>query len=343
VKPLLTFALFAYNQERFIREAIEGAFSQTYIPLEIILSDDCSSDRTFGIMEQMASGYAGSHRVILNRNKKNLGFGAHINRVMELAKGELIIVAAGDDISLPHRSKLFAEVYFNSGRQSKSIFSNVIVIDEFGQSRGLYKNQPEPEEKLSFDWLLYKGCKVLGCSHAWSRDIFDIFGPIPPETIFEDTVLPFRSALLGKISYLHEPLVLYRRHAASTSLSYRDMTCWQDMAKDMKKYSRGRIAMRESWLNDYRCFQKYANDKTNEYRSGIESYLYKLLREQIFEHKFIHSGQSQQMAKALEYFLRNHFKKKTIKYLMLSIVPSLYFQYVKLKVRRHASRKVDLS
>jgi len=40
-RPLLTFALFGYNQEQYIREAVEGAFAQTYSPLEIILSDDC--------------------------------------------------------------------------------------------------------------------------------------------------------------------------------------------------------------------------------------------------------------------------------------------------------------
>mgnify|MGYP005853322247 CR=1 FL=1 len=46
-RPLVTFALFAYNQEQYIREAVEGAFSQTYEPLEMILSEDCSNDRTF--------------------------------------------------------------------------------------------------------------------------------------------------------------------------------------------------------------------------------------------------------------------------------------------------------
>ena len=54
-RPLVTFALFAYNQEQYIREAIEGAFAQTYQPLEIILSDDCSTDRTFEIMREMGS------------------------------------------------------------------------------------------------------------------------------------------------------------------------------------------------------------------------------------------------------------------------------------------------
>ena len=70
-RPLITFALFAYNQERFIREAVAGAFSQTYSPLEIILSDDCSSDRTFEIIQEMTAGYEGPHKVILNRNEKN--------------------------------------------------------------------------------------------------------------------------------------------------------------------------------------------------------------------------------------------------------------------------------
>ena len=56
-KPLLTFALAALNQERFIREAVEAAFAQTYSPLEIILSDDCSDDRTFDIIREMAAAY----------------------------------------------------------------------------------------------------------------------------------------------------------------------------------------------------------------------------------------------------------------------------------------------
>ena len=72
-QPMVTFALFAYNQEKYIREAVKGAFSQTYEPLEIILSDDCSGDRTYEIMKEMAKEYDGPHRVILNRLDKNIG------------------------------------------------------------------------------------------------------------------------------------------------------------------------------------------------------------------------------------------------------------------------------
>lgn len=60
-RPLVTFALFAYNQEDYVREAVQDAFAQTYEPLEIILSDDCSSDRTYQIMHEMAVAYRGPH------------------------------------------------------------------------------------------------------------------------------------------------------------------------------------------------------------------------------------------------------------------------------------------
>src|SRR5437867_2275570 len=96
-RPLLTFGVAAFNQERFIEEAVRAAFAQTYSPLEIILSDDCSEDRTFDIMREMAAGYKGPHRVILNRNPKRRSIGGHVNRLVEVSKGELIITAAGDD------------------------------------------------------------------------------------------------------------------------------------------------------------------------------------------------------------------------------------------------------
>ena len=48
-RPLVSFAQFAYNQEKYIREAIEGAFAQTYEPIEVILSEDYSTNRTFEI------------------------------------------------------------------------------------------------------------------------------------------------------------------------------------------------------------------------------------------------------------------------------------------------------
>ena len=67
-RPLVTLALFAYNQEDYVDEAIMAAFAQTYQPLEIILSDDYSSDRTFEVMQEMAREYQGPHEVFVQCN-----------------------------------------------------------------------------------------------------------------------------------------------------------------------------------------------------------------------------------------------------------------------------------
>src|SRR5215813_7917677 len=124
-RPLLTFAIAALNQERFIREAVEAAFAQTYSPLEIILSDDCSEDRTFEIMCEMARDYRGPHRIVLNRNPVRRSIGGHINRILEVSKGELILAAAGDDVSLPHRAQATYEGWEASGRKPTSIHARV--------------------------------------------------------------------------------------------------------------------------------------------------------------------------------------------------------------------------
>jgi len=86
-RPLVTFALFGYNQEPYIREAVEGAFAQTYQPLEILLSYDCSTDRTFDIMRELAAAYAGPHRIRLNRNSTNLGLAGHAKVRAQRAQG----------------------------------------------------------------------------------------------------------------------------------------------------------------------------------------------------------------------------------------------------------------
>jgi glycosyltransferase involved in cell wall biosynthesis len=94
----MTFALFAYNQEEYIGEAVEGGSSQSYAPLEFILFDDGSGDRTFENMQEMAETYEGSHEVIARCNSFNLGTALHVQSAFDESSGQLFAVAAGDDI-----------------------------------------------------------------------------------------------------------------------------------------------------------------------------------------------------------------------------------------------------
>lgn len=215
-RPLITFVLIAFNQEKFIEEAVQGAFSQTYTPLEIILSDDVSRDRTFEIMQEMAAAYQGPHSVILNRNGKTLGVGAHINRCMELSHGELVVGAAGDDISLPERTEEIYKAWLDSDKTAFSLDSRYEMIDEAGERINVSHEQCLPKEEQLHHFSKTIVNYVSGCTHAWHRKVFDVFGPLPNITL-EDVAIPPRSMLLGKVIRINKSLVKYRIHESNIS------------------------------------------------------------------------------------------------------------------------------
>jgi len=207
-RPLITFALFAFNQEQFICEAVDGAFAQTYSPLEIILSDDCSTDRTYKIMERMATDYRGPHTIILNRNEQNLNAARHINRVMELSHGELIVVAAGDDVSLPTRTEKLVNLWLSKGKVPDSLHSSTMRISPNGQELGIYKaNKSKCARPQDFITL---GAVIVGCTHAWTKRIFELYGGLQPNLKNEDSPIGFRASLRGGVEFIDLPLVKYR-------------------------------------------------------------------------------------------------------------------------------------
>ena len=63
-KPLVSYCIVSYNAEKFIQEAIESALNQDYYPMEIIISDDCSTDNT----DEIVSKYD-DERIIYLKNK----------------------------------------------------------------------------------------------------------------------------------------------------------------------------------------------------------------------------------------------------------------------------------
>ncbi|HCH1012714.1 TPA: glycosyltransferase [Vibrio parahaemolyticus] len=209
-RPLVSFIVVAYNQEKYIEEAIRGAFEQTYEPLEIILSDDNSPDKTFEIMQRLAEEYDGPHKVILNRNEPNLGIGGHISKVMELASADLVVVNAGDDVSVPERTSIIADEWLRSDRKIKCFGSGFQRIDETGKDLGIKFGSAVPAAKTLKEFI--KDNPVFaGCTGAYDIDLYRGFGPFIEGLVNEDRILPFRCKILGsEFKYIDEPLIKYR-------------------------------------------------------------------------------------------------------------------------------------
>ena len=216
-RPLVSLLVLGFEQERHTREVVAGALAQTYRPLEIVLSDDCSADRTFEIMREMAEAYDGPHRVVLSRNERNRGIVGNVNKLMALSRGALVVKNDGDDVSEPHRVERLVRAWLDGGRRDNLLFSAVTRIDEEGRPLGVLRlaDQGQLSMRLLVEeptpWnVVSRNLFALGACIAWTRALFDAFGPIDEAAMVEDSVIPFRAAVLGGIGYVDEPLVRYR-------------------------------------------------------------------------------------------------------------------------------------
>ena len=91
---MVSIVITAYNVEQFIEQAIRSCLAQSFMDIECIVVEDCSTDATARIIEQAENS---DKRVRVIKNEKNLGAGASRRKGIEAAKGEYILLLDGDD------------------------------------------------------------------------------------------------------------------------------------------------------------------------------------------------------------------------------------------------------
>ena len=212
-KPLISYVVTTYNIEKYVEESVKCAFAQTYSPLEIVLSDDCSTDNTFHIMKKLVDEYAGPHKIVLNRNETNLGITKHMNKAyMELASGEIIIAAHGDDVSKPERAEKTYEYFAKYSDVTALSFS----IEAFDDTYNILKEHSVIVDKIQ-EYTFDGGGNIPAPSRAFLKQVMEIFGPLNEDCPTEDELISFRALMLGKNMFFPECMVRYRKHSGSSS------------------------------------------------------------------------------------------------------------------------------
>ncbi len=216
-----TFLIISYNQEQFIRPCLESVLRQQYSDLQIIFSDDHSTDGTYDLIEEVCADYSGPHEIVLNKNPENLVWD-HLHRVLPMIQGDLCILGCGDDIFMSDRIQRI--VARHSETRASVITSNAILIDESGNHMKPYRDATA-EHDVSARAFLTNGATpaCFGAGLAWHREIWDAFGPMRPGPRNYDQVIPFRGLLLHGNSYIGEPLLLWRQHAGNQTFDWREM------------------------------------------------------------------------------------------------------------------------
>jgi glycosyltransferase involved in cell wall biosynthesis len=213
--PAVSIVLLTYNCQDFVAEAVRSALHQEHaVPVEILISDDASTDATFESARAEVARTPTRHHVQVLRQASNSGSkSAHLNHVLSLVRGEIIISFDGDDVSEPFRVARIVDE-FRKSPDIQAVYSGMALIDEAGRSLGRGKvPHPRPGQP-SREWFARVDAYAAGGTLAFRQRVVQAFGPLDPE-VHEDIVLPFRASLLGETAFVPDILVNARRHAAS--------------------------------------------------------------------------------------------------------------------------------
>jgi glycosyltransferase involved in cell wall biosynthesis len=227
----------AYNQSRYVAEAIRSAMAQDYSDLELVVCDDASTDDTRLILEEELASCPPQITVVRAHSDKNGGLLANFNRGMANCSGDLIIAMAGDDVSRPDRVSAIVE-QFSKHPECMLVFSNWQRIDAEG---GILPGGPKNVGKGVFTYgsqisNVYGGSPVYGAAAAYRADLFKTFGPMMIGHHPEDRCYWVRALLLGEVRYLPQVLLDWRMHGTNLSNSLRmedSMSARKKMARQM--------------------------------------------------------------------------------------------------------------
>src|SRR5438477_10195312 len=98
--PQVSLIITSYNQQEYLREAIESAIDQTVAAFEIIVTDDHSTkDGSIETIREYAARYPGLVRGIFQ--EENVGIPKNRNSALGMVKGDHVTILDGDDRVLP--------------------------------------------------------------------------------------------------------------------------------------------------------------------------------------------------------------------------------------------------
>ena len=217
--PLVSIVLPVYNGEKYLSEAIESVVNQTHGNWELIIVDDCSTDRTPEIIQSFVEK---DIRIVSVKNEENLKLPRSLNRGFSLAKGEFFAWTSDDNTYRPEAIERML------GRLLEKplvdlVYTECTLIDEEGEPIRYHEAKPI-EYLVDFN--------IVGFCFMYRRRLYEAVGEYDPGAfLVEDYEYWLRASLKCNFDYIKEDLYIYRIHSESLgSMNRQEIYKKQDQA-----------------------------------------------------------------------------------------------------------------
>ncbi len=217
----LSVALVAYNRERFLRKQLESIVAQKRLPDELIIGDDCSTDRTAEIISDFAAH--APFPVHCYVNESNHGYSRNLEHAIQLCSGDVIVFCDDDDVCLPEKLRVTEEEFLASPATGLMVSDSTLVDEQlnplgmtlWGVARFTTREAgtllENPISTLARHFIIAAGHTI-----AFRASLKPYIMPFPqklPPRVFCDVWIALVLASVTNIACLSHPLVLHRLHA----------------------------------------------------------------------------------------------------------------------------------
>ena len=268
--PLVSVALCTYNSGPFLGPMLESLLQQSWRNIEIVCSDDASSDDTLQELEKYRQQYPDI--ISIYSNEKNIGYIKNFEKSLSLCTGDFIAIADHDDIWKPHKITTLV----NAIGDAMMVYSDSVYIDEEGN---------ELEKKISDSFWLHPHPHpnafafydfIWGHTILLRKELLEYALPIPPQMPY-DTWLAYTAASISSVNYVDETLTCWRQHSNSVTSTMFEKNKQRKNSKNKKYEVHGQKLERIRLLtsNDYCGNKPFMESLYTHYESIRKGYSWK--------------------------------------------------------------------
>lgn len=206
-----------YNHADYVVESLNSIINQTYQPIQLIIVDDFSNDKSVNVIEKWLKIHSDKD-ILFIKNIKNLGLNKSFNHAYKFAKGDFIMDFSADDILFPQAIEHLIFAFNNSiFKNCGIVFGNVkfYTIDNHFERDYLPQNERPPTGYIAeaFQNNSFEMCSV---SALYKREVYDQLKGYDENLMYEDLDFWLRATRLFEVDYTKEYIV--KRQTTPTSL-----------------------------------------------------------------------------------------------------------------------------
>lgn len=206
-----------YNGAAYLREQIDSILANTYQNIIITVCDDGSTDDTMKIVNEYKTKYPDKFKI--KQNSRNKGIVRNFLEAAYESPYDYIMFSDQDDVWMKEKIE---KSYYRMLRMEKrfgkelplAAYSDAIVVNErlevlFPSFHGVSHLKVD---KVDLPHLLMEN-KIIGCTLIFNKALKDKLEKMPLHARMHDWWVALLATSFGKVSYIKEPLLLYRQHS----------------------------------------------------------------------------------------------------------------------------------